>query len=204
MLMDCGEVHNTRRISAPGTFWVLMIQPGWMEKIALELTGSPQPRWKLGDLRDPGIFSLFRDLHAVLASDQPLLEKECLLVEAVKCLLLSSAERPSRIRLDCSRSALERAREYLKARACEEVRLVELAAVAGISEYHFSRCFLREFGLPPHQFQLCLRIAKAKRWLADGLPVTAVDLGFCDQPQFIRAFKKVMGVTPSRFAGQRS
>jgi AraC-like DNA-binding protein len=47
-----------------------------------------------------------------------------------------------------------------------------------------------------------LRIARARALLAGGASPAAVaaDCGFADQPHLTRTFKRVVGVTPARYA----
>ena len=48
--------------------------------------------------------------------------------------------------------------------------LAELAAVAGLSRFELARTFRAQVGLPPHAFQLDLRVARARALLAAGEP----------------------------------
>jgi AraC family transcriptional regulator len=81
--------------------------------------------------------------------------------------------------------------------------LEELAAVAHLSPYHFARQFRAATGLPPHQFVIARRVERARQLLQeDGdLPLAqvAARIGFSDQTQFTRHFKRLVGVTPGRF-----
>jgi len=56
-------------------------------------------------------------------------------------------------------------------------------------------------GLPPHAFQLQLRVDRAKTLLAGGVDITAVAqrTGFADQSHFTRILRRSVGVTPGRF-----
>jgi AraC family transcriptional regulator len=81
--------------------------------------------------------------------------------------------------------------------------LVQMAAVAHLSPYHFARQFKAAIGLPPHQYVILRRVERAKQLLQpDGelsLAETAARSGFSDQSQFSQHFKRVVGVTPSQF-----
>jgi AraC-like DNA-binding protein len=96
--------------------------------------------------------------------------------------------------------ALLRARDFIAAHAAARLGLAEIAAVADLTPWHFARAFRRQFGIPPHRFQLCLRIDLARRLLADGLSGAEVAhrTGFADQSHFNRWFKRVTGTTPVR------
>lgn len=204
MLIDQGEVHRACRRSAPISFWALMIEPKAMAALSLELLGRRIPRWKVADLRDPETFAAFGKLHRILASGASALEKETSLVACLASLLARHAEsgqaRAGNPAMSGSVRSLGRARDLLHARFQEEISLAELARAAGLSRSYLCRFFARAFGLPPHQYQMRLRVGLSQRWLAAGRPFSAPELGFCDQSQFIREFKNILGVTPGRYA----
>jgi AraC family transcriptional regulator len=93
--------------------------------------------------------------------------------------------------------------EYVEDHLDASLTLEELAAVARLSPYHFARQFRAATGLPPHQYVIARRVERARQILQqDGnLPLAQVAsrAGFTDQSQFSRHFKRLVGVTPSRF-----
>jgi AraC family transcriptional regulator len=93
--------------------------------------------------------------------------------------------------------------EYVEDHLDASLTLEELAAVAHVSPYHFARQFRAATGLPPYQFVIARRVERARQILQqDGdLPLARVASrsGFSDQSQFSRHFKRLVGVTPSRF-----
>src|SRR5262249_27202885 len=94
--------------------------------------------------------------------------------------------------------------EYIEGHLDTGATLEQLAAVVGLSPYHFARQFKQATGLPPHQFPLSRRVEWAKDLLLAGndlsLAEIALRAGFSDQSQFSRHFKRLVGVTPGRFA----
>ncbi len=96
--------------------------------------------------------------------------------------------------------SLERTREYLQAKWAKAVSLDELAEVAGLSRFHLLREFRKRYGLPPHAYQLQLRILRAKEMLFLGMPPgdVALKVGFYDQAHFTHALKRYVGVSPGR------
>ena len=71
-----------------------------------------------------------------------------------------------------------------------------------MSRFHLCRAFARTYGLPPHAYQLQLRLAEAKRQLAAGRPPAevAAAIGFADQSHLTKRFKGAFGITPGQFA----
>jgi AraC-like DNA-binding protein len=83
-------------------------------------------------------------------------------------------------------------------------RLNELAALAGLSPFHFQRAFKAAYGISPHQWRVALRVAEAKRLLARGAPAAevAAAVGLVDQAHLTRRFAGMYGVTPARYQRQ--
>lgn len=80
--------------------------------------------------------------------------------------------------------------------------LSDLAAVAGLSRYHFLRTFKSVVGITPHQWLLRIRLRDAAEQLrATNLPVTqiALNAGFDDLSNFIREFRAEFGIAPRQY-----
>jgi AraC-like DNA-binding protein len=101
----------------------------------------------------------------------------------------------------CDAPAVRRARELLHDRYLESLTLDELAAESGLAKFRFLRAFKREVGLPPHAFQVHLRVDHARRMLASGAPVAdaAAAAGFFDQSHFHRHFLRLQQLTPAEY-----
>jgi AraC family transcriptional regulator len=104
--------------------------------------------------------------------------------------------------------ALPRARlravvDYIEDHLDATPRLEQMAAVARLSSFHFARQFKAATGLPPHQYVISRRVERAKQLLHAGtglsLAAVAARVGFSDQSQFCRHFKRLVGVTPGQF-----
>jgi AraC-like DNA-binding protein len=74
--------------------------------------------------------------------------------------------------------------------------------IAGLNRFEALRAFKKRYGLPPHAYQLCLRISHARRLLLGGASAAevAARCGFADQSHFTRHFKRFNGVTPAQYA----
>ncbi len=90
------------------------------------------------------------------------------------------------------------AREYLHAHYREAVPLERLSALAGLSKYHLVRAFRAAVGVPPHTYQLRLRLTRSLLLLRGGLPLSSIayELGFADQSHYTRAFRAEFATTP--------
>ncbi len=106
-----------------------------------------------------------------------------------------------------SQTTLKRVTEYVHAHLHQDLTLIEIAAIAQISPYHFLRLFKQKMGITPHQYILQQRIKQAKHLLQhSGLSIAeiAVNVGFCDQSHLTRCFKRIAGVTPKQLLQARS
>jgi len=101
---------------------------------------------------------------------------------------------------------LRRAVEYLDAHLPERVDLAHLAALAGLSQSHFSRAFKASTGMAPYRWQLDARIRRAQALLIDtraSLDQVAEATGFADAVHFGRTFRKLTGATPAAWRRDR-
>ncbi len=93
---------------------------------------------------------------------------------------------------------VRRAKALLDAGSDEAWSLPALALRAGISPSHLGALFRAHLGVPPHRYQLGLRIARAQHMLQHtDAPITdiALELGFASSQHFARAFRAATGTT---------
>jgi AraC-like DNA-binding protein len=95
-------------------------------------------------------------------------------------------------------------RDHLRAHPADGVTLDDLASVARLDKFQLLRAFRRAYGLTPHEYHMQLRLARARRLLAEGRPLSHVtyDAGFADQSHLTRRFKTFFDLTPARYARQ--
>lgn len=92
--------------------------------------------------------------------------------------------------------------DYINDYLERELRLNELAAIAQLSSYYFSRAFKQSMGLSPHQYVIQQRVERAKQLLLQGkmrIAEVALACGFSHQSHLNRHFKCLTGVTPKAF-----
>jgi AraC family transcriptional regulator len=101
-----------------------------------------------------------------------------------------------------SPSRLNKVLEYVSAGLEEELRLAEMAQVAGISPYYFCREFKKTMGITPHRYVVQQRIDRAKALLQNtskSITEIGAQLQFPTPSHFTATFRKLVGLTPSVF-----
>ena len=101
-----------------------------------------------------------------------------------------------------SATKLRQVTDYIGDNYSRDLKLAELAQVAGMSSFHFAREFKRTTGITPHQYLINHRVERAKAMLAKpNLPLTEVSLrsGFSHQSHFTRLFRRITGTTPHSY-----
>lgn len=89
--------------------------------------------------------------------------------------------------------------EYIQTNLDQEIKLVDLAALVGMSQYYFCRLFKGSMGIAPHQYLLQQRVERAKYLLKQNeLSIADIALlcGFKNQSHLTTSFRKSTGVTP--------
>jgi AraC-like DNA-binding protein len=193
------DVHSEgAELGAPPRWRMLYVAPS----IVSRLYGGEAPRFRGPVVTDPEAAADLRELLR-LSEDGTIKGAEFLsrVAHWLEQLLACHAEyiaAPKRM------PAVERARVYLQNRPTQPVTLPEVGAAAGVTISHLVRSFSRAVGLPPRSYHGQVRLARARRLLAEGKSATwvAYECGFADQSHLSRRFKECHGVTPGTFQAQ--
>lgn len=107
----------------------------------------------------------------------------------------SAALQPSSRRVEIS--------TYIANNLYDDLSVESLAAKMNFSDSHFKSWFKKEFGVPPADYVLRLRIDEAKKLLLQPgenmVTNTAYRLNFSSSQYFATVFKKYTGVTPTEY-----
>lgn len=101
--------------------------------------------------------------------------------------------------------AISQAVGFLRSRDLQDTSsldLDDLAAVAGLSKYHFLRQFRAVVGITPGAYLRTLKLCHAASLLRKSpttIAAVARSVGFSDQRSFTRAFSRQVGMTPSNY-----
>jgi AraC-like DNA-binding protein len=118
-------------------------------------------------------------------------------IEELKCAEQASRE-PSTKPLDNRR--LRRVLDYVEGHLADDIAVTELANLACLSVFHFTRAFSAATGIPPHRYVTQRRLERAKEMIAAesrSIAETAFMSRFSSQASFTRAFRRATGMTPA-------
>ncbi|MEG5262788.1 AraC family transcriptional regulator [Pseudomonas sp. JDS28PS106] len=205
-LLEPGEIHDGDSPTEDGfTYRMLYLDPGW---IAGNLSGlfehapdSVQPGFADTLSRDPRLASAIWFAYSALREGEPRMVRQGALDTLLERLTDQLAWRVRHTPDPRLPVVALRAREYLQAHYREDNGLQELALACGVDRFRLSRAFKSAFGLPPHAYLVQLRLAHARRLLAQGgWPAqVAIDVGFADQSHLGRWFMRAYGMTPAAY-----
>jgi AraC family transcriptional regulator len=209
MLVPAGSPARVRSSGCPDALH-MFLEPGLVTRVAVEafdldparLTVPPIDGLDLPHLR-AAMWAVDAELNTGGAGGRLAAESLANVLAVHLIRHVSAPRRPERGRDGVlPQGRLRAVAEYIEEHldACPSLR--ELAAVAGLSPYHFARQFKTATGLPPHQFVIMRRVERAKQLLQGGdrsLAEVAAHAGFSGQSQFTSHFKRLVGVTPRQF-----
>jgi AraC family transcriptional regulator len=100
---------------------------------------------------------------------------------------------------------LQRITEWMAEHIVEDFTLGQLAALAGLSKYHFHRLFKSAMGVSPLRYHTNLRMELARKLLRETKrPVVnvAIEVGYANPSHFARVFRQETGFCPGDYRRQ--
>lgn len=93
--------------------------------------------------------------------------------------------------------------EHVERHLGRPIPVEELSRLSGLSRSHFSRAFLRAEGMPPAEFVLARRLARATKLLTETHAVSIKEIsalcGFDNANYFAKVFRRHFGASPTEF-----
>lgn len=204
-VIEPGQPHSCATLHTSGhTYTIISANKDLMESLASEISGRTGrvPRFREMVFHDRELFERIRQLWNDQREDRSADRFPDCLIPILRTLISHHGrtfflERPPAAEY----SSVWEVRRYLEENSHRNLSQWEIAEVAGLSEFHFSRTFRRIIGVPPHAYHLRIRIRRAQELLSQGASIVsaALETGFVDQSHFTHCFKKTVGVSPGRY-----
>jgi AraC-like DNA-binding protein len=198
-LKEPGEVHRDVRVHTPFTIQGAGFAPELVAAAAdaMGLRGPVHfkaPGFAPGERATRLAFAMH---DALVRDDATEIERATLVAET-----LSEVVGPSPPPSGRAPQAVRRARAFLHDALAHKITLDDLADHAMLDKFHLVRAFRAEVGLPPYEYLTHLRVARARELLRDGVLVAAAAqaVGFYDESQLHRHFRRIVGVAPGAYA----
>ena len=200
------EVHDGISASKSGyEYRMVYVDPLKMHEM---LASHYKSNYNLGYFKCPTIIdnevstALQQALHLLDDEKHNKLQSHTCLTQALSKLFHRHTVRQSSTREHLKDHRIVRqALDFIRSRVTENITLKEVAASVGFSQYHFLRVFKHTTGMPPHAYQIQMRVALAKAAIEKGFSLAdaALESGFSDQSHMTRSFKAVYGLPPGQY-----
>lgn len=203
IVINPGEVHTCRSVNdKPYNYSMLCVKDAtkimrFLQHVKEELSDMPSFD---SVFNDNDLFHKITTFSHLSLSTASLLELQTAFLELFTHLVLCCRnQKPLTKKTD--QTAVAEIYHYIKVHYVDEISLQQLSSLFHISPYYLTRCFTKQFGIPPHVCQTLFRIKRAKQLLISGMtPATAAaQTGFVDQSHFYRRFKDIVGMTPGQW-----
>jgi AraC family transcriptional regulator len=92
--------------------------------------------------------------------------------------------------------------EYIHEYLDQDIKLVDLAELLGMSQFHFSHLFKQAIGTSPYQYLLQQRVERAKQLLKQterSIMEIALECGFNSHSRLSKQFRQFTGMTPTTY-----
>jgi AraC family transcriptional regulator len=92
--------------------------------------------------------------------------------------------------------------DYVRSHLSQDLSIIDLAQVAGMSPYYFMRMFKKSIHVTFHQYVIQIRIDRAKELLRSrelSIADIALQCGFTNQSHFTNVFRQITDTTPKAY-----
>jgi len=203
---NCGLRGWAKPVARQNTFTVIYFDPTVLEQ-ELQIEGSAATLRPHIYFNEPDLLSTMKKLEGVMSgadfSTSALYAETLGLVAALEMFRFQKTLETQKPRAGILTVAQQRlVRDYIEENLGADFGLDDLASVAGLSRYHFSRRFKTTFGVAPHRFVTERKIDRARHLLSQShrsIAEIAALAGFNSVANFNRAFRELQGITPYVF-----
>ena len=193
VLLDCKQPHGYRAAEE--------VSFHWCHCTGITMQAYTDRLWALQGAVFPERFAserYFLDILKQLRSGNPSEDLLSIRIYQILCLLsmpISAADHSFSV-------PVEQAKTFMATHFAENISIDDIADIAMLSRYHFSRLFRKETSFTPYQYLMQLRFQHVKKLLNDtelSVEEIATKCGFCSSSNLIRAFRQNTSMTPYQF-----
>jgi AraC-like DNA-binding protein len=201
-VVNAGEMHTGEREHGRELAYAALYVPDSALAAMLAPLGGDCSIVRQPVIDDRDIWRCLAEAHRLaMAGDDAAAAEEAMICGVSLLFERYGARRLAHSEAGCPK-AVNRAVEFLQARACDHISLEDASRASGVGVFHLIRLFQKHLGLTPYAYLTQVRIAKSRQLLRCGEAVAqvALDVGFADQAHFTKRFKQLTGTTPALYA----
>jgi len=205
MVVDANVVHSSGEMpyGRHESLWFRLDVDAFAAQLAVPPQSRDLLRERLTHLSHPilspkeNLFGILHDAFYHLASPDPLQQLRGYAEFLDFMIRLAGCSAPS----DTVSPDIRRVLDHIGAQICTNLRLEDLADLAGLSLSGFKQKFRRETGITPREYINLMKIEKAKELLAAGYSVTetAFRLDFSSSSYFSVLFSQMEDMPPGAY-----
>jgi AraC-like DNA-binding protein/quercetin dioxygenase-like cupin family protein len=173
-----------------------------MRKVTLEITNKDYlPYFKEPVLFHDDLVPSLKELHLMIMQEVSDFKKEELFLFIIEELISEYSDAVLE-EVQEQNTEVKNVCDFLENNYMKNIILNDLSDLTGVSKYHLLRSFTKQKGISPYSYLETIRISVAKKLLEQGIaPIdVALQTGFADQSHFTNFFKKLIGLTPKKYA----
>jgi AraC-like DNA-binding protein len=205
VLINPHEIHTGYSVgNVPLVYRTIYPPADLLAEMAAQISGCKAgiPFFPAAIVWDGALSKMLVKAHQACEAGREQLASQSLLLIALTVLIRRHADKKISWRpLGKEIDRVKQAKNYIEDNFSRHVSLHDLAKVSHLSPFHFLRAFRKEAGLPPHEYLINVRIARAKALLTQDHPIAqmAYETNFTNQNHLHRQFRRLVGVTPGQY-----
>jgi AraC family transcriptional regulator len=207
LLVPAGMTNSTVW-TGDAEFSILTLCPNFVREVASESIDPDrvQPIPQVGTV-DPLIYQIGLSLKADIEAGYPtgkIFGESAATMLAARLLQQHSVRTPKLASDEDGLSSytLRRVLDYIRSHLSQDLSIIDLAQVAGMSPYYFLRMFKKSMHVTPRQYIIQTRIDRAKELLRSrelSIADIALQCGFTNQSHFTNIFRQLTETTPKAY-----
>lgn len=208
ILVNPDQIHDGQTATEKGwKYRAIYPTPQLVDSVVKQISPNSKGTLSFSQpvVTDPCIAVILRNLYETLEFSDNTLERETIFYHALANLLKRHGElKIPHLKYSQQCHHVEVIKDYINTYSEKNISTYELSRLVDLNPFYLTRLFQKQIGMPPHAYQIQLRLRRAKQKLSNGSSLlhTALECGFSDQSHLTRHFKKWLGVTPGQFRAQ--